>query len=303
MKLLTRIFKIFEVFLFPSWFPHWLVKRKMRRYLHGCNYELAKGVLINLFTGTVIKKELSLLLNKFADNPCFDTAFALIKFDPKFVVFFEDTRKGGVTEHLFREGALKFKKMNVIYTPGGLKIRLDPERVERVLASAKNQIDLTDAYLDVELWAGFPNALSSVCTILTAVMTLSLTWTLVAFVLSFGAANVFQQFTYSRILNLIFPTFLDRWIIALPASAAAGVYLYLSDALLVGLTLFAIVVANWLHFTDIMLFIFMPFRLTIRKLTGVNLGDVEIAFIRILSLQALRAGIQLDWKIYNRQET
>jgi hypothetical protein len=193
--------------------------------------------------------------------------------------------------------------MKVIYTPGGLKIRLAPDRIERVLGPAKDQIDLANAYLDVELWVGFPNALSTICTIVTAAVTHSLIWTFVAFVFSFGAANAFQQFTYSRILNLIFPTFLGGWIIALPTSVATLVYLYFSDSLLVGLAQIGIVVANWLHYTDMMLFFFIPIRLTIRKITGVNLGDVEIAFIRILSLQAQRAGIQLDWDIYNRPET
>ncbi|MDP1948576.1 MAG: hypothetical protein Q8L77_13855 [Nitrospirota bacterium] len=193
--------------------------------------------------------------------------------------------------------------MSVIYTPGGLKIRLDPERVERVLAPAKNRIDLTDAFRDVELWAGFPNALSSVCAILTAAVTHSLAWTLVAFVLSFGAANAFQQFTYSRILNLVFPAFLGGWIIALPASSVAGIYLYMSGAGMAGLVQFAIVVANWLHYTDTMLVFFMPLRIALRKLTRVNLGDVEIAYIGILSIQARRAGVQLDWELYNRLET
>ncbi len=190
--------------------------------------------------------------------------------------------------------------MKVIYTPGGLKIRLDPDRVERVLGAAKDQIDMANAYLDIELWTGFPNSLSTICTIGTAAATHSLIWTLVAFVFSFGAANAFQQFTYSRILNLIFPSFLGSWIIALPASAATLVYLYFSDSLLAGLVQLGIVVANWLHYTDMMLLIFMPIRLIIRALTGVNLGDIEIAFIRILSLQAQRVGIQLDWDIYNR---
>jgi hypothetical protein len=187
--------------------------------------------------------------------------------------------------------------MNVIYTPHGLKIRLDPGRVERVLAPARDKIDLANAYLDVELWASFPNGLSTVCTILTAVLTHSLGWTLVGFVLSFGVANAFQQFTYSRILNLIFPTFLGAWMVALPVSFAAGAYLCFSGALSAGLAQFAIAVANWLHFSDMMLFVFMPFRLTIRRLTGIDLGDVEIAFIRILSLQARRVGIQLNWEI------
>jgi len=193
--------------------------------------------------------------------------------------------------------------MKVISTPGGLKIRLAPDRVERVLGPAKDHIDLAKAYLDIELWAGFPNALSTICTIVTAAVTHSLIWTFVAFVFSFGAANAFQQFTYSRILNLIFPAFLGRWIIALPASVATLVYLCFSDLLLAGLAQLGIVAANWLHYTDVMLYFFMPIRLFIRKLAGVNLGDVEITFIRILSLQAQRAGIQLDWDIYNCPET
>ncbi len=39
---------------------------------------------------------------------------------------------------------------------------------------------------------------------------------------------------------------------------------------------------------------------TDKETKRLTLGDVEIAFIRILSLQARRAGIQLDWNIYNR---
>jgi hypothetical protein len=190
--------------------------------------------------------------------------------------------------------------MKVIYTPGGLKIRLDPDRVERVLGPTKDQIDMPNAYLDLELWAGFPNAFSTICTIIIAAMTHSLIWTFVAFVFSFGAANAFQQFTYSRILNLVFSSFLGGWIIALPVSVATAVYLCFSGSLLVGLAQLAIVVANWMHYTDMILFVFMPIRLTIRAITGVNLGDVEIAFTRILSLQAQRVGIQLDWDIYNR---
>jgi len=190
--------------------------------------------------------------------------------------------------------------MKVIYTPGGLKIRLDPDRIDRVLGPAKDQIDMANAYLDIELWSAFPNAFSTICTIVTAVATHSLVWTFAAFVFSFGAANAFQQFTCSRILNLIFPTFLGGWMIAIPASVATVVYLYFSGSLLAGLAQLGIVIANWLHYTDVILFVFMPIRLAIRVLTRVNLGDVEIAFIRILSLQAQRVGIELNWDIYDR---
>ena len=88
--------------------------------------------------------------------------------------------------------------------------------------------------------------------------------------------------------------------IAIPASVATVVYLYFSGSLLAGLAQLGIVIANWLHYTDVILFVFMPIRLAIRVLTRVNLGDVEIAFIRILSLQAQRVGIELNWDIYDR---
>ena len=192
---------------------------------------------------------------------------------------------------------------NLMHTPGGLKIRLDPERVDLVLAPARNYIDLPGAYVDLELWAGFPNAFSSVCTILAAVTTHSLFWTLAASLSAFAFANAFQQFTYSRILNLLFPTFLGGWIIAIPASIAAGVWLFTSGALYAAFLQLAIVVANCLGFTDILLLPLTPVRLVIRKVTGRKMGDVEIAFIQILNLQVRRAGLQLDWSLYKRRET
>ncbi|HLG17727.1 MAG TPA: hypothetical protein VJH03_25005 [Blastocatellia bacterium] len=192
---------------------------------------------------------------------------------------------------------------NVMQTPGGLKIRLDPERVDRVLAPVRNSIDLSGAYVDLELWAGFPNAFSSVCTILIAVTTHSLFWTLAAFFFAFAFANALQQFTYSRILNVLFPAFLGGWIIVIPASIAAGVWLFTSGALYVAFLQLAIVVANWLGFTDVLLLPLMPVRIAIRKVTGRTMGDVEIAFIQILDLQVRRAGLQLDWSLYKGRET
>ena len=96
---------------------------------------------------------------------------------------------------------------NVMHTPGGLKIRLDPERVDLVLAPARNYVDLPGAYVDLELWASLPNAFSSVCTVLVAMTTHSLFWTLAVFLSAFALANAFQQFTYSRILNVLFQHF------------------------------------------------------------------------------------------------
>ncbi|MDO8526894.1 MAG: hypothetical protein Q7T03_04305 [Deltaproteobacteria bacterium] len=190
--------------------------------------------------------------------------------------------------------------MDVLYTPGGLKIRLDPHRVELVLASVWDSINLHKAYIDVELWATFPNTFSSVCTMITAFITHSLAWTLITFLVSFAVANSIQTLVYSRILNLIFSTFIG-WIISLPLSIAVGLYLYFNNAWLVGMAQLIIVVANCLGYTDLLLFFLLPLRMAIKKIGGVLMGDVEIAFMRILSLQAERAGVELDWTLYNNR--
>ena len=77
-----------------------------------------------------------------------------------------------------------------IYTKNGLKIRLDPDRLEKILAPAKGKIDLEDAYLDIELWANFPNAVSSIAAIATAFVTHSWSTTLLGAILGYFAANL-----------------------------------------------------------------------------------------------------------------
>ena len=68
---------------------------------------MAKTVVIRKFSGGVILKELAPLFDKFISNPCFDTAVELIEYDPKFLAFFELSRRGGFTEHLFQQGDRK----------------------------------------------------------------------------------------------------------------------------------------------------------------------------------------------------
>jgi len=85
----------------------WLKKKKLKKQLDGCNYEMVKSILVSKFSGDVIPNELARLLDGYTANPCYDTAIELIQFDPKFLAFFELGRRGGFTEHLFRQGDIK----------------------------------------------------------------------------------------------------------------------------------------------------------------------------------------------------
>ena len=190
-----------------------------------------------------------------------------------------------------------------IYTKNGLKIRLDPDRLEKVLAPAKGEIDLQDAYLDIELWAIFPGAVSSVAVIATAFFTHSWVIACLSAILGYFAANLLQQFAYSRLLKVIFPQFFGGWVISLPISIAVAYYLYRQGNIAAGITQLAFVVANWWGMTDFLLFVFMPIRVMAKKLAGIKIGDIELAFIRILNSKARDIGIELNWGLYDEKET
>ena len=85
----------------------WLTKRRFKRHLSGCNFEMAKMILTKQFAGSVIPKELAKLLHTFCSNPGTDTALDLILFDPDLASVFELARSGGVTERFFSRGDLK----------------------------------------------------------------------------------------------------------------------------------------------------------------------------------------------------
>jgi hypothetical protein len=65
----------------------------------------------------------------------------------------------------------------------------------------------------------------------------------------------------------------------------------------------AFVVANWRGMTDFLLFVFMPIRVMSKKLAGIEIGDIELAFILILNSKASDIGIELNWELYDETET
>ena len=85
----------------------WFARRKLRKHLRGCNYEMAKAILIKKFSNSVIPNELIRLFDRFVANPCFDTAMDLIIFDSNFLALFEPARAGGFTDSPFRNSNFK----------------------------------------------------------------------------------------------------------------------------------------------------------------------------------------------------
>ena len=84
-----------------------LLKRKIQKQLKDCNYSMVVDIIKKQFNGAVIKDDLINIFDKFIANPCFDTAFELIKYDSNFFYYFELAKDGGFTETLYNQGKLK----------------------------------------------------------------------------------------------------------------------------------------------------------------------------------------------------
>ena len=63
--------------------------------LEGCDYQLAARSITAQFKGSVIKTDLSRLLDAYSADPGFQSAIALIKYAPDLIVFFQESKPGG----------------------------------------------------------------------------------------------------------------------------------------------------------------------------------------------------------------
>jgi len=82
----------------------WFSKRRLKRWLKGCDFEMAKRLLAKRFGGGVIPKDLAKLLDAFFSDPGVNTALYLIQYDIDFIALFELTQPGPrFTEHIFTD--------------------------------------------------------------------------------------------------------------------------------------------------------------------------------------------------------
>ena len=186
------------------------------------------------------------------------------------------------------------------HTPGGLKIRLDEEGIIRVLAASGLRFDLDDAYMDAELWANLPRAMSMVGGLTTAMLTHSAGWTILVAFGAFCFSDIFQQFTYSKLLNVVFPQFLGSWMIVTLATIVIVFLLGSAGAVGAAVAVVLIVGLGLTGVADIFLGLLLPLRIWLRRLRDPPIGDIEMAFIAILNRQARAQEGQLDWSNYDR---
>jgi len=187
------------------------------------------------------------------------------------------------------------------YTPNGLKVRLNEEKVKETILPLLESGQYTDILTDVELWEKMPNAISSVMAIIAAVLTKSTIYVFVFGILGYTVGTLIKVDDYSRLLKIMFPQILGSWVVTIVLSAILSVHLFLNKEYMPILALLVIILGNWIGYMNFLEFINAPFRIkAIRrffKKNGYLLTHVERTFITICNRKANVLGVVLCWDL------
>jgi hypothetical protein len=185
-----------------------------------------------------------------------------------------------------------------LYTPHGLKIRLDPDAVGEVVRPLASVHDMNDVLLDVELWENLPEGLVALSASATAAITHSPLLTIVAGILAFAIGSFVRSLTYSDPLRRAIPLFLGSWIITAVHTLAVSAYLVLQHQFVAAVVLCAINTAAHLGFLGVLDFVLAPIRVPLRRMLGLKPTHQEAVFVAICNKRAARYGLTLDWSKY-----
>lgn len=182
-----------------------------------------------------------------------------------------------------------------IFTPHGLKLRINEDDIIRVFGNAYSEFDLDKVGIDVELWEAFPKHLSVITVILVAFISRNTLYTILALVIGYLIGSIVQNFSYSKILSNVVSLILGHPIVSLIITTANGLYLYLvHDSLGVAIIQAVLTLLSILSISSTILeLLMMPIRVIARRVN--DIGGLELAYLKIINKQAEKLGYSLDW--------
>ena len=109
-----------------------------------------------------------------------------------------------------------------IYTPNGLKIRLDSEAVEEIIQPLAEHHDMNDVLLDVELWEDLPEEFTAISVSIAALFFASSVGPLlITGLLAYIVGSFVRSLMYSDLLR-VFVNSLGAWLGDVPAAVEFG---------------------------------------------------------------------------------
>ena len=189
-----------------------------------------------------------------------------------------------------------------IYTPNGLKIRLNPERVESVLEPLLANHSMEDILLDVETWEFMPKVVSIVVASAIAPFVLKGSDIILIVAVSHVVLHVVRGFTYLDALRRMAMVLCSLPILI---GCMLGVPAYLAFAhgdYATAITLFVFNLAVSFGALELlMVILFVPLGF-FRVRTGLPIRQ-EFAFRAVCDRRAKKSGVRLDWSRYGGPET
>lgn len=187
-----------------------------------------------------------------------------------------------------------------IFTPHGLKIRLDAEAVQNIVRPLAAVHDMNDVFSDLELWENLPEGLVALAASATAFSTHSAALTLLAGLVAHSIGSFVRSLTYSDGIRRLFPMFLGSWVVSLIHTVIVSVLLLRADHIAVAVVLCVVNICAHLGLFGAVDFALAPVRVPLRRLLGLPPTHQETVFVQICNRRAASHGIVLDWSRYSR---
>lgn len=186
-----------------------------------------------------------------------------------------------------------------IYTPNGLKIRLDPDKVHHVIKDLIKHHNYNDMLLDVELWENFPRGLGLLSALSTSVF-ISTSPVLIALfgLAGFLVGSFCRGFIYSDIIRICMAPF-QSWIIGLVLTLSGAVYMVYLESPLSALALVLFFLVSHHNFLECIRFPFTRIRVSVRSKFGLLPSHQEEVFIKVCNARAAKYGLNLNWERYH----
>lgn len=186
-----------------------------------------------------------------------------------------------------------------LFTPHGLKIRLDPDGVAEVVRPLASVHDMNDVLLDVELWENLPEGLVALSASATAALTRSPLLTIGAGVAAYAIGSFVRSFMYSDVIRRAIPMFIGSWIVTALHTLAVSAYLAIHSQLIAAVVLCVLNIAAHSGVLGVLDFVLAPIRVPLRRMLRLQPTHQEAVFVAICNRRAARYGLTLDWSRYS----
>ena len=190
-----------------------------------------------------------------------------------------------------------------IYTHRGLKIRLDPESVDKITQELKECYDMNKILRDVELWENLPEGLAAfsasiACFYYNGAVDITVVTGLIAYLVG----SLIRSFMYSDFLRIIISVVLGSWRSTFLLTTVISIYMIVqgNTSSAIALCIFNILAHS--SILEILSFLLMPIRMLIRSAFGLLPTHQELVFMAVCNRRAAKYGITLNWDCYEKSE-